>query len=134
MNRWTYIIVLLICCSVFAFGQTRNDTDLSLSDHAQEVAERNAQMGFNDTIDRLAEDFVFRLTRNDLHEIAVNEGVTNLKSQIVISSSDVLTSQFVILVGSRISNICHVLSQSMVWDLIRRYTMIENNDNIIGQS
>lgn len=32
MNRWTYIIVLLICCSVFAFGQTRNDTDLSLSD------------------------------------------------------------------------------------------------------
>lgn len=58
MNRWTYIIVLLICCSVFAFGQTRNDTDLSLSDHAREVAERNAQMGFNDTIDRLAPDFV----------------------------------------------------------------------------
>ncbi len=99
MNRWTYIIVLLICCSVFAFGQTRNDTDLSLSDHAQEVAERNAQMGFNDTIDCLAEDFVFRLTRNDLHEIAVNECITNLKSQIVISSSDVPTSQFVILDG-----------------------------------
>ncbi len=58
MNRWTYIIVLLICCSVFAFGQTRNDTDLSLSDHAREVAERNAAQGFNDTIDRLAEDFV----------------------------------------------------------------------------
>lgn len=58
MNRWTYIIVLLICCSVFAFGQTRNDTDLSLSDHASEVAERNAAQGFNDTIDRLAEDFV----------------------------------------------------------------------------
>jgi uncharacterized caspase-like protein len=70
---------------VFAFGQTRNDTDLSLSDHAQEVAERNAQMGFNDTIDRLAEDFVFRLTRNDLREIAVNEGATNLKSQFVTS-------------------------------------------------
>lgn len=87
MNRWTYIIVLLICCSVFAFGQTRNDTDLSLSDHAREVAERNAAQGFNDTIDRTAEDFVFRLTRNDLHEIAVNEGVINLKSQIVISSS-----------------------------------------------
>ena len=99
MNRWTYIIVLLICCSVFAFGQTRNDTDLSLSDHAQEVAKRNAQMGFNDTIDCLAEDFVFRLTRNDLHEIAVNECITNLKSQIVISSSDVPTSQFVILDG-----------------------------------
>ena len=56
MNRWTYIIVLLICCSVFAFGQTRNDTDLSLSDLAQEVAERNAAQGFNDTIDRTAED------------------------------------------------------------------------------
>lgn len=99
MNRWTYIIVLLICCSVFAFGQTRNDIDLSLSDHAREVAERNAAQGFNDTIDRTAEDFVFRLTRNDLQEIAVNEGITNLKSQIVISSSDVPTSQFVILDG-----------------------------------
>lgn len=58
MNRWVYIILLLLCSSVFAFGQTRNDTDLSLSDHAREVAERNAQMGFNDAIDRLAEDFV----------------------------------------------------------------------------
>ncbi len=66
MNRWTYIIVLLICCSVFAFGQTRNDTDLSLSDHAREVAERNAQMGFNDTIDRTVEDFVFQLTPKEL--------------------------------------------------------------------
>ena len=50
--------MLLLCSSVFAFGQTRNDTDLSLSDHAREVAERNAQMGFNDTIDRLADDFI----------------------------------------------------------------------------
>lgn len=58
MNRWVYIILLLLCSSVFAFGQTRNDTDLSLSDHAREVAERNAAQGFNDTIDRLAEDFV----------------------------------------------------------------------------
>ena len=58
MNRWVYIILLLLCSSVFAFGQTRNDTDLSLSDHAREVAERNAAQGFNDTIDRLADDFV----------------------------------------------------------------------------
>ena len=58
MNRWVYIILLLLCSSVFAFGQTRNDTDLSLSDHAREVAERNAAHGFNDTIDRLAEDFI----------------------------------------------------------------------------
>ena len=58
MNRWVYIILLLLCSSVFAFGQMRNDTDLSLSDHAREVAERNAALGFNDTIDRLAEDFV----------------------------------------------------------------------------
>ena len=58
MNRWVYIILLLLCSSVFAFGQTRDDTDLSLSDHAREVAERNAAQGFNDTIDRLAEDFV----------------------------------------------------------------------------
>ena len=58
MNRWVYIILLLLCSSVFAFGQMRNDTDFSLSDHAREVAERNAAQGFNDTIDRLAEDFV----------------------------------------------------------------------------
>lgn len=50
--------MLLLCSSVFAFGQTQNDTDLSLSDHAREVAERNAAQGFNDTIDRLADDFV----------------------------------------------------------------------------
>ena len=37
-------------------------------------------------IDRFPEDFMFQLTRNDLHEIAVNENITNLKSQIVISS------------------------------------------------
>ena len=58
MNRWVYIILLLLCSSVFAFGQTRNDTDLSFYDRAREVAERNAAQGFNDTIDRLAEDFV----------------------------------------------------------------------------
>lgn len=58
MNRLVYIILLLLCSSVFAFGQTRNDTGLSLSDHAREVAERNAAQGFNDTIDRLADDFV----------------------------------------------------------------------------
>jgi hypothetical protein len=56
-----------------------------VDEHALKVAERNAAQGFNDTIDRLAEDFVFRLTRNDLREIAVNEGVTNLKSQFVTS-------------------------------------------------
>lgn len=37
-------------------------------------------------IDRFPEDFMFQLTRNDLHEIAVNESITNLTSQIVISS------------------------------------------------
>ena len=37
-------------------------------------------------IDRFPEDFMFQLTRNDLHEIAVNESLTNLTSQIVISS------------------------------------------------
>ena len=58
MNRWVYIILLLLCSSVFAFGQTRNDTDLSLSDHARTIAERNAAQGFNDTIDRLDPDFV----------------------------------------------------------------------------
>lgn len=58
MNRWVYIILLLLCSSVFAFGQTRNDTDLSLSDHARTIAERNAAQGFNDTIDRAADDFV----------------------------------------------------------------------------
>ncbi len=57
-------------------------------------------------IDRFPEDFMFQITRNDLHEIAVNEDVTYLKSQIVISSSDVPTSQFVILssILPRISN------------------------------
>ena len=50
-------------------------------------------------IDRFPEDFMFQLTRNDLHEIAVNENITNLTSQIVTSNSDVPTSQFVILDG-----------------------------------
>ncbi len=57
-------------------------------------------------IDRFPEDFMFQLTRNDLHEIAINEGVIDLKSQIVTSNSDVPTSQFVILssILPRISN------------------------------
>ena len=57
-------------------------------------------------IERFPDDFMFQITRNDLHEIAVNEDVAYLKSQIVISSSDVPTSQFVILssILPRISN------------------------------
>ena len=57
-------------------------------------------------IDRFLEDFMFQITRNDLHEIAVNEDVADLKSQIVTSNSDVPTSQFVILssILPRISN------------------------------
>ena len=47
MKKWLYILVsLFVCVNVWA------STD-SLS-----VAERNAQQGFNDTIDRLAPDFV----------------------------------------------------------------------------
>ena len=37
-------------------------------------------------IDRFPEDFMFQITRNDLHEIAVNEDVADLKSQIVTSN------------------------------------------------
>ena len=36
-------------------------------------------------IDRFPEDFMFQLTRKELHEITVNERNTNLTSQIVIS-------------------------------------------------
>ena len=57
-------------------------------------------------IDRFPEDFMFQLTLKEWREIAINEGVIDLKSQIVTSSSDVPTSQFVILpsILSRISN------------------------------
>ena len=48
MLKKAYTILLALCLSVSAFGQTD-----SLS-----VAERNALQGFNDTIDRLADDFV----------------------------------------------------------------------------
>lgn len=60
-------------------------------------------------IDRFPEDFMFQLTLKEWREIAINEGVIDLKSQIVISSSDVPTSQFVILpsILSRISNCEH---------------------------
>ena len=43
------ILLLLLCISVYVFGQT---------EHAIDIQKRNAQMGFNDTIDRLADDFV----------------------------------------------------------------------------
>ena len=36
---------------MFVYGQTQSASELS-------VAERNAQMGFNDTIDRMADDFI----------------------------------------------------------------------------
>jgi hypothetical protein len=57
-------------------------------------------------IDRFPEDFMFQLTLKEWREIAINEGVIDLKSQIVTSSSDVPTSQFVILssILPRISN------------------------------
>lgn len=48
MSRRIYSLWLLICMFVCVPAQA---DDLS-------VAERNAQMGFNDTIDRLAEDFI----------------------------------------------------------------------------
>ena len=48
MTKKIGIILLYVCLSVVAFAQSD-----SLS-----VAERNALQGFNDTIDRLAEDFV----------------------------------------------------------------------------
>ena len=51
MNRVVYIILLLLGISMFANAQTESATELS-------VAERNAAQGFNDTIDRLAPDFV----------------------------------------------------------------------------
>ncbi len=56
--------------------------------------------------ERFPEDFMFQLTLKEWREIAINEGVIDLKSQIVISSSDVPTSQFVILssILPRISN------------------------------
>ena len=60
-------------------------------------------------IDRFPEDFMFQLTLKEWREIAINEGVINLKSQIVTSSSNVPTSQFVILssILPRISNCEH---------------------------
>ena len=48
MIKKTYVILFCLCLSVIASAQTD-----SLS-----VAERNALQGFNDTIDRLADDFV----------------------------------------------------------------------------
>ena len=47
MRKW-----LLILLSLFVYANVWANND-SLS-----VAERNAQMGFNDTIDRLADDFI----------------------------------------------------------------------------
>ena len=57
-------------------------------------------------IDRFPEDFMFQLTLKEWREIAINEGIIDLKSQIVTSNSDVPTSQFVILssILPRISN------------------------------
>lgn len=47
MKRWLYIVLLLLASTIVrANGDTLS------------VAERNAQLGFNDTIDRMAEDFV----------------------------------------------------------------------------
>ena len=46
------VAVLLLLCSFLAYSNARVD------EHALKVAERNAQMGFNDTIDRTADDFV----------------------------------------------------------------------------
>lgn len=47
MKRWLYIMLLLLASTIVrANGDTLS------------VAERNAQLGFNDTIDRMAEDFV----------------------------------------------------------------------------
>ena len=59
--------------------------------------------------ERFPEDFMFQLTHQEWMKVSVNEDVADLKSQIVISSSDVPTSQFVILssILSRISNCEH---------------------------
>lgn len=46
------VAVLLLLCSFLAYSNARVD------EHALKVAERNVAQGFNDTIDRLAEDFV----------------------------------------------------------------------------
>lgn len=46
------VAVLLLLCSFLAYSYARVD------DHALKVAERNAAQGFNDTIDRFADDFV----------------------------------------------------------------------------
>lgn len=46
------VAVLLLLCSFLAYSNARVD------EHALRVAERNAAQGFNDTIDRLADDFV----------------------------------------------------------------------------
>ncbi len=60
-------------------------------------------------IERFPDDFMFQLTPKEWREIAINEDVIDLKSQIVISSSDVPTSQFVILssILPQISNCEH---------------------------
>ena len=51
MNRHIVNILLFLCClSVNTFAR--------VDEHALKVAERNAAQGFNDTIDRLADDFV----------------------------------------------------------------------------
>ena len=49
--------------------------------------------------ERFPEDFMFQLTHQEWMKVSVNEDVADLKSQIVTSSSDVPTSQFVILDG-----------------------------------
>lgn len=46
------VAVLLLLCSFLAYSNARVD------EHALKVAERNAAQGFNDTIDRLVDDFV----------------------------------------------------------------------------
>ena len=51
MGKKVFTILLLLGLFVNGWGQTDDIRTLS-------VAERNAQMGFNDTIDRQAEDFV----------------------------------------------------------------------------
>ena len=49
-KRFVNILLFLCCLSVNTFAR--------VDEHALEVAERNAAQGFNDTIDRLADDFV----------------------------------------------------------------------------
>jgi len=44
-------MLLLLCISMFAYGQTK-------SADVMPIAERNALQGFNDTIDRMADDFI----------------------------------------------------------------------------